>query len=222
MTTVPPWHPQPQQPTRAFDGAAAADAVAARVHAEGWDVDDVRAAGLQASLLSYQSRTISAVERARSRWNQIWNPTGLRDVVCSPADYEHNAPWNDWTPPSESRRLFEAANLATAEAASRDASGVSTRVRVRVRPSADSGERGEKIAFASAEVDEQGAKALVLRRGCKMLAHLPMPMFTISVRQEPMHERILHVVTVSSFSGVSVCLYIENTRRLDAVLALIS
>jgi hypothetical protein len=208
----------PQQETRAFDGFAAAEAVAARVNAEGWDSRDIHAAALQSSLLSYRSRLISAEERARSQWNQVWNPDGSRYVNSSPGDYAHNCPWNDWTPPSESRRLFEAANTANAKAG---ASGVSARVRVIACLSADSPERGEKmqIVFASVEVDEHGAKALVLRRGGEVLAH--MPMHTIYVRQDPTRERILHVATASS-TAVLVCLYIETTRRLDAFLSLIS
>jgi hypothetical protein len=206
-------HPQPHC---AFDGYAAANAVTARVYAEGWTADDVKAAFLQSCLLSYQSRPISAEERAQSQWNQVWNPDGQRYVESSPVTYEHNCPWNDWTPPSQSLRLFEAANAANAEAAPY---GVRARVRINVCLSADSRACGNKmlIAFASVEVDDQGTKALVLRRGAEVLAH--MPMHAIAVHQEPTHERILHVVAISA-TAVSLCLYIENARRLDAFLAL--
>ena len=202
----------------AFDGYAAASAVEARVLAEGWTVDDIKAASLQASLLSYRSEHISAEERAQSQWNQVWNPDGQRYVKSSPGDYAHNCPWNDWTPPSQSRRLFAAANQANAKAG---VSGVSARVRVNVCLSAGSSERGVKmmVVFATVEVDKQGDKALVLRRGSEVLACLPM--HTICVRQEPMCERILHVASTSS-TAVSVCLYIENARRLDAFLALLA
>ena len=142
--------------------------------------------------------------------------TGNRYSDSDAGMYTSNCPWNDWTPPSHSRRLFEAANKANAEAA---ASGVRARVRVNVCRSADSRTRGEKmlIAFASVEVDEQGAKALVLRRGSEVVACLPM--HAISVHQEHKRERILHVFAVSS-PAESMCLYVENVRRLDTLLAL--
>ena len=204
-----------------FDGYAAANAVAARVEAEGWDVHDIRTALLQSSLLSYQSQSISAEDRAQSRWNQVWNPHGQRYVESSPADYEHNCPWNNWTPPSQSRRLFEAARAANARAGG--ASGVHARVRVRVHMalSVNSRELRETllIAFATVEVNEHGANSLVLRRGSEMLAC--MPLHAISVRQEPTRERIF-CVTALCPTDVSPCLYIniENERRLSAFVAL--
>lgn len=192
-----------------FDGQGAYAAIDARVKAEGWDSQDIRASFFQSSLLSYQSQHISAEEREQSQWNNIWNLDGQRYVNSTPGDYVHNCPWNDWTPPSVSRRLFA---LALAKRAKAAASGAPSRVRVHV-VLVDT-EHTEKlvIVFASVEANGLGAKMLVLRRGSEVLACLPM--HTISVRHDTARERILHLATYTS--PVTVCLYIENSRRLEA------
>ena len=64
---------------------------------EGWTTRDLYSAFLQASLLSYRS----------SRDAQ--DLYGYRYINSKPSDYEHNCPWNDWTPPSKSIELFQAA-----------------------------------------------------------------------------------------------------------------
>ena len=73
------------------------DATAARAADEGWTDDDWVAAGLQASLLSFKSDHDSA---------EIY---GHRYCPTLPEDHMHNAPWNDWTPPSKSRERFQEA-----------------------------------------------------------------------------------------------------------------
>ena len=57
---------------------AARDKTSTRAVCESWTTQDVRAASLQASLLSYCDLVDSA-----------------------PEHYKHNCPWNDWTPPSK-------------------------------------------------------------------------------------------------------------------------
>ena len=160
----------------------------ARARDEGWDQDDILAAYLQASLLS-----------------------------SSPADYTHNCPWNDWTPPSESRRRFQATTEANRQ---RGASGGHSRVRVRMCLAPNSLETGTgvTIAFASVEVDSTGAQRLVLRRGCETLAC--MPLNQVNIRQVHTQTRMLRVS--ATFSDLyCVYLYLEDARRLDALLTLI-
>jgi hypothetical protein len=192
------------------------DAIERRYRGEGWTTEDLYAAFLQASLLSYQSAQISAEERLRSHWNQIWNQDGRRDIKSAPTDYAHNCPWNDWTPPSESHRLFQAAQ------ANRRPEPIEQRVRVRACISPDSQECKlsiEKllVAFASVEVDASSARALVLRRGSDILAHIPVA--SIRFSQDPAQHRITCLSTVVP-SSVFVCLYLEDARRVDAFLAL--
>jgi hypothetical protein len=184
------------------------DAIERRYRGEGWTTEDLYAAFLQASLLSYKSGQISAEERRRSSWNQIWNQDGRRYVNSAPTDYAHNCPWNDWTPPSESHRLFQAAQ------ADRRPEPIERRVRVRVCLSPDS---QECIAFASVEVDATSARALVLRRGKDILAHIPVASFLIS--QDPAQHRIIRLSTVVPCS-MFMSLYLEDARRVDAFLAL--
>jgi hypothetical protein len=195
------------------------DAIERRYRGEGWTTEDLYAAFLQASLLSYQSAQISAEERLRSRWNQIWNQDGRRDIESAPTDYAHNCPWNDWTPPSESHRLFQAAQ------ANRRPEPIEQRVRVRACLSPDSQEcrlSKEKllVAFASVEVDATSARVLVLRRGSDILAHFPVA--SIRISQDPAQPRLIRLSTVVP-SSVFMCLlhlYLEDARRVDAFLAL--
>ena len=192
------------------------DEIERRYRGEGWTTEDLYAAFLQASLLSYQSAQISSEERLRSHWNQIWNQDGRRDIKSAPTDYAHNCPWNDWTPPSESRRLFQAAQ------ANRRPEPIEQRVRVRVCLSPDSQEcrfSREKllVAFASVEVDATSARALVLRRGSDILARIPVA--SIRMSQGPAQHRIIRLSTVVP-SSVLTCLYFEDARRVDAFLAL--
>ena len=193
------------------------DEIERRYRGEGWTTEDLYAAFLQASLLSYQSAQISSEERLRSHWNQIWNQDGRRDIKSAPTDYTHNCPWNDWTPPSESRRLFQAAQ------ANRRPEPIEQRVRVRVCLSPDSQEcrlSREKllVAFASVEVDATSARVLVLRRGSDILACIPV--VSIRISQDPAQHRFIRLSTVVPSSTVLTCLYLEDARRVDAFLAL--
>lgn len=96
------------------------------------------------------------------------------------------------------------------------ASGVRSRVRVRMCL-AETG-RDSTIAFASVDTDSSGAKALVLRRGSVTLACMPLTQINIS--QVPTQARMLRVS--AAFSDLFyVYLYLEDARRLDALLALI-
>ena len=188
------------------------EAIERRYGSEGWTTEDLYAAFLQASLLSYQSAEVSAEERMRSHWNQIFNQDGRRYIKSAPADYAHNCPWNDWTPPSVSHRLFQAAQ------ASRRPEPIEQRVRVRVCLSPDIQECRlcrEKMLVAFASVDVN-AKAFVLRRGCEILAHIPVASLRIS--QDAADRRILRLSTV--MPSISMCLYVEDARRVDALLAL--
>jgi len=190
------------------------EAIERRYGSEGWTTEDLYAAFLQASLLSYQSAEVSAEERLRSHWNQIFNQDGRRYIKSAPTDYAHNCPWNDWTPPSVSHRLFQVAQ------ASRRPEPIEQRVRVRVCLSPDIQECRlcrEKMLVAFASVVDVNAKAFVLRRGCEILAHIPVASLRIS--QDAAEHRILRLSTVMP-SSISMCLYVEDARRVDALLAL--
>ena len=188
-------------------------AIERRYGSECWTTEDLYAAYLQASLLSYQSAEVSAEERLRSHWNQIFNQDGRRYIKSAPTDYAHNCPWNDWTPPSVSHRLFQEAQ------ASRRPEPIEQRVRVRVCLSPDIQECRlcrEKMLVAFASVDVN-AKAFLLRRGCEILAHIPVA--SLRICQDPAEHRILCLSTVMP-SSISMCLYVEDARRVDALLAL--
>jgi len=192
------------------------DAIERRYRGEGWTTEDLYVAFLQASLLSYQSAEVSAEERLRSNWNQIFNQDGRRYINSAPADYAHTCPWNDWTPPSQSRRLFQAAQ------ANRRAEPIGQRVRVHVCLSPDIQDwrlcrETMLVAFASVEVSATSARAFVLRRGSEILAHISVA--SISISQDPAEHRILRLSTIMP-SSVSMCLYLEDARRVGALLAL--
>jgi len=143
----------------------------------------------------------------------------LRSLPGSaPADYAHNCPWNDWTPPSESRRRFLTASAVSA-AAGRACAGA--RVRVHMCLALDSLEHGEKtmITFASVEVDASGCRALVLR--CGSLALTVLPLANITVRPHACCLGMLSISPVNGFKGLLLCLCLKDARRLDAFLALI-
>jgi len=91
----------------------------------------------QASLLSYQSSS-----DAEDKY-------GYRYINSTPSDYEHNCPWNDWTPPSKSIELFQ----ATAEASANKSDIVLRRERVHLcRETAP--ESDTVIGFASIETNQ--------------------------------------------------------------------
>ena len=146
------------------------DATAARAADEGWTDDDWVAAGLQASLLSFKSDHDSA---------EIY---GHQYCPTLPEDHMHNAPWNDWTPPSKSRERFQEA------LANRRPEPLETRVRVRVCASAD--QRGlEKslIAFVRVDIGCKGKRCLKVLRGSDVLATMSIK----SLRMECVGERMI-------------------------------
>ena len=186
-------------------------AVVARFTHEGWDARDMKAAFLQASLLSYQACYISAREELFEQVLLLGTDGQPQYTSTLPATYTHNCPWNDWTPPSESRRRHAAAAAA-------GAGGTRARMRVRVRVclAPDSWERGDKVvvAFVSVEVDATGARELMLRRGSETLAVLPLA--NIHVGQDAARPWIV------SLSAGKLVLYLllEDTGRLNTLLAL--
>ena len=181
------------------------DEIHRRSHREGWTTGDLYAGFLQSSLLSYRSSQSNNNDQERMfpPWNQ-----------CAPENYAHNCPWNDWTPPSKSRHLFQAAQ------AKRKAEPAEQRVRVHVCLSPDSKAKGEKImvAFASVEVRADNSKNFLLRRGSEILAHLPLA--SIRISQDPTRCRIFRLSTITP-SSVSVFLYLEDAQRVNAFLALL-
>ena len=198
--------PTAPQRTPAFDGNAAANAITARAYAEGWDIHDIRAASLQSSLLLYRSGNISAEERARSQWNQVWNPDGSRYVDSAPEHYKRNCPWNDWTPPSQSRALFEQAQ------ANRIHEPIDLRVRVRVSDEPTPVHASEtQVAFVSIENNEEGKKCLVIRRGAIVLSSMAIS----SLHAEGVSQNLLQVVLTATLKNpvvptASLCLTFEK------------
>ena len=99
---------------------------ATRADTEGWTSSDLFAALLQVTFLSYTS-----------------HPECPRYSSTCPDHAVHNAPWNDWTPPSKSLERFHKAQLDMAP------DPVQQRVRVRLCSSADAlGLEHSVIAFA--------------------------------------------------------------------------
>jgi hypothetical protein len=135
-----------------------------RFRQEGWTTRDLYAAFLQASLLSYRSS-----EDAEDKY-------GNRYITSTPSDYEHNCPWNDWTPPSKSIELFQAA----AEASANKSDIVLRRVRVRLCYEA-APESDTVIAFASIETNHEGTTCLRLRRGAEILSSLPVATVSVAI-----------------------------------------
>ena len=134
----------------------ARDATAARALAQGWSEVDIIAACIQGAFLSAASDPLNVdlLEDGES--------------AASPAAFAHNAPWNDWTPPSQSRGRFERAQ------ATKQPERMEQRVRVRVCASPDAdGQRNGVIAFASVEVIG-GKRCLQLRRGSAILASMAL------------------------------------------------
>jgi hypothetical protein len=135
-----------------------------RFRQEGWTTRDLYAALLQASLLSYRSS-----RDAEDKY-------GNRYINSTPSDYKHNCPWNDWTPPSKSIELFQAA----AEAGSNKSDLVLQRVRVHLFHEA-APESDTVIAFASIETNQEGTTCLRLRRGVEILSSLPVATLSVAI-----------------------------------------
>lgn len=143
--------------------ARAQGATAARAEAEGWTDSDCFAAQLQSSFLSYTSS---------SRSPDVY---GNRYSSTCPEHAVHNAPWNDWVPPSKSGVLFQRAQVGRAP------DRVQQRVRVRLCSSADAkGLERSVIAFASVDDCYPSGKSLCLRRGASILASLTLDCLQIA------------------------------------------
>jgi hypothetical protein len=139
------------------------DLIQRRFRQEGWTTRDLYVAFLQACLLSYRSS-----RDAEDKY-------GYRYIKSTPSDYEHNCPWNDWTPPSKSTELFQAA----AEASANMSDIVLRRVRVHLYREAAEGDT--VIAFASIETNQEGTTCLRLRRGADILASLPVATLSVAI-----------------------------------------
>ena len=129
----------------------------ARSHDEGWTAEDWDAAMLQGSLLSYKSRAHDL------------HAYGDRFLPTFPDDFIHNAPWNDWNPPSKSLKRFSEARANKKEEI------IDLRVRARLCASGDAaGLRNSVLVFASVEVTGQGKRCLLFRRGGDTLASIKL------------------------------------------------
>jgi hypothetical protein len=117
----------------------AKDATMVRAAAEGWTHDDCVAAMFQFSLLSFMSQTDNGMER-----------------------YLHNAPWNDWIPPSQSRMRFQAAQ------ANRTPAQHERCVRARLCSVDNLGL--SRVVFATVRKNASAQMCLCLRRGADVLA----------------------------------------------------
>jgi hypothetical protein len=174
---------------------------------EGWTTRDPYAALLQASLLSYQSS-----RDAQDKY-------GYRYVNSTPSDYKHNCPWNDWTPPSKSIELFQAAAGASAN----KSDIVLRRVRVRVSPF-ETLTHPSPIAFASIEMGNSGSPCLLLRRGADILGSMTLS----SLKTERICDLVIGVLPdEGSLAGVpatapSIYLHFENSARVIKFCDLVS
>jgi hypothetical protein len=185
--------------------SSAIDKTYERAVREKWTQEDLHAALIQGSLLSYRSHEFAA------------RNFGCRYIDSAPEDYEHNCPWNDWTPPSESLRLFRDAAAATP----RRLDGVARRVRVHVHVSSSATCPG-MIAFASRELNAAGKEALVVRRGQDILASLILRKICIT---SDLADRMLIMMTVATCSRIApspkIYLRFENDKRLESFKGLL-
>jgi hypothetical protein len=173
---------------------------AQRALSESWTPEDIQAAVMQSSLLSYRSH-----ERAAEDY-------GFRYVDSAPEDYAHNTPWNDWTPPSESARLFQAA------ATTAYVDSVSRRIRVHVVTSPEIAAHAV-VAFATVEMNVKGKEALVLRRGAETLASLVLR--RIRLTSDPVDMMFIELKVATNRPGVpSVYLRFEDVKRLKAFMVM--
>ena len=166
-----------------------------RFRQEGWTTRDLYAAFLQASLLSYRSS-----RDAEDKY-------GNRYMNSTPSDYKHNCPWNDWTPPSKSIELFQAA----AEAGANKSDFVFRRVRVLLFHEA-APESDTVIAFASIESNQEGTTCLRLRRGVEILSSLPVATLSVAIVGRGLLELSTSGATAASLP--SLWLKFETDARL--------
>ena len=169
-----------------------------RALSERWTQEDIHAAVMQGSLLSYRSH-----EAATDNY-------GFRYVESAPENFAHNCPWNDWTPPSESARLFHAATTTP------HVDKVSRRIRVHVITSPDITAHA-MVAFATVEMNVKGKEVLVIRRGTETLASLVLRRIHLT------SDKMLIKLTVATRrQGVpSIYLRFEDVRRLEAFMVML-
>ena len=170
-----------------------------RALSESWTKEDVLAALIQASLLSYRSHETAA------------DDYGCNYIESAPEYYAHNCPWNDWTTPSESARLFHAATTTP------HVDKVSRRIRVHVITSPDITAHA-MVAFATVEMNVKGKEVLVIRRGTETLASLVLRRIHLT------SDKMLIKLTVATTrQGVpSIYLLFEDVKRLEAFLVMSS
>jgi len=162
---------------------------------EGWTPDDVVAAALQASLLSYQPRAEDKLGPC---------------IHEEPHRYVHMV-WENWTPPSLSKRRASNAAAKASEAG---------RHSVRVHLSASQGAPAHTsvIAFASIKKDASGETCLSLRRGSDVLACLPVA----SLRSELVEKRMLALQSTGNQGELPrVFLRFADTDRLHKFRAML-
>jgi hypothetical protein len=168
---------------------------------ECWTRADMDAALLQSALVSYRSHEDYA--------QTYGGDTGNRYSDSDAGMYTSNCPWNDWTPPSESERLFLAA-----AAGPRVVDAVSRRVRVRIVPQTEGTVQAGVIVFATLEVNDAGKEVIVIRRGADTLATL----IKRKIRMTP-HLTLPghHVLTASARNAVAplILFRFEDARRLE-------
>jgi hypothetical protein len=167
----------------------------ARAEAEGWTSDDLHVALLQGSLLTYESNLDNV------------GIHGNHYLPTCPQTYLHNAPWNDWNPPSMSWARFHGAQARQQE----KQDPVRQRVRARVCiPAGRRGIKASKVVFATVEVDMEGARCVCLRRGADVCALMKIEMLQIT----EIGERFFRLATKSEPVQVAeVFLRFENDAR---------
>ena len=168
--------------------------IAYRAASEGWTRHDCFEAQMQASLLSYTSHPHA----------KLCLP---RYFPSSPKEILHNAPWNNWVPPSKRSKRFEHAK------ANKKIEPVMSRVRARLCRSVDEkGLQGGKIVFARVERNTDGKKLLQLLRGRDVLASMNL----MSLRIERTDELAIALMprTKSKRRCPVVFLAFEDTARL--------
>ena len=171
-----------------------------RALSERWTQEDIHAAVMQGSLLSYRSH-----EAATDNY-------GFRYVESAPENFAHNCPWNDWTPPSESARLFQAA------ATTPYVDPVSRRIRVHVVTSADVAAHA-MVAFTTVETNDRGKEMLVVRRGATTLASIVLGRIHLTFCLPD--KMLIELKVATRRTGVpSIYLRFEDVRRLEAFMVM--
>jgi hypothetical protein len=137
--------------------------ITARAVSEGWTRDDCVAAQMQTRLLSYTSNC-----------DDCYYPSTPQYIM-------HNAPWNDWVPPSkrfkhveqaaDSQKIQPALNRVCARLCSSEASTDGESLRISLHNS--------KIVFAHVERSSDGTRFLRLLRGSEVLASMDVSFLQI-------------------------------------------